>query len=198
MSVEFNSKKRHKSSKWTEEEDEKIKDWVASNGEKDWVECSKTLNNKSNKQARERWLFILNPNLKKTKWNIIEDYILFRLYKIYSSKWNLFCLYLNGRSEVSIKNRFYILMRVYINSCIYKLLPKSFKFKVSSLRLTKKEILSYFPYAYKQKTEMIEKYLFEELNYSQSDIESENILKKVYSNFNNNDFLTYYKKIKSE
>lgn len=45
---------------------------------------------------------------------------------------------------------------------------------------------------------MIEKYLFEELNYSQSDIESENILKKVYSNFNNNDFLTYYKKIKSE
>ena len=156
MSVEFNSKKRHKSSKWTEEEDEKIKDWVASNGEKDWVECSKTLNNKSNKQARERWLFILNPNLKKTKWNIIEDYILFRLYKLYSSRWNLFCLYLNGRSEVSIKNRFYILMRVYINSCIYKLLPKSFKFKVSSLRLTKKEILSYFPYAYKQKTEMIE------------------------------------------
>lgn len=198
MSVEFNSNKRHKSSKWTEEEDEKIKEWVTSNGEKDWVECSKILNNKSNKQARERWLFILNPNLKKTKWNIIEDYILFRLYKLYSSKWNLFCLYLNGRSEVSIKNRFYILMRVYINSCIYKLLPKSFKFKVSSLRLTKKEILSYFPYAYKQKTEMIEKYLSEEMNYSESDIESENILKKVYSNFNINNYLTYYKKIKRE
>lgn len=160
MSNENNQKLKHKRSKWTEEEDEQVKIWVNAHGPKEWVKCSKELcSTKSNKQIRERWLYILNPNLKKESWNILEDYILFKLFKIYGSKWYLFPYFISGRTEISIKNRFYNIMRNYIHSSIFKILPEDIEFKVSLLNLTKSDILSYFEYVYKEKTSVIEEYL---------------------------------------
>lgn len=162
-----NQKLKHKRAKWTENEDELVKIWVNAHGPKEWVKCSKELCfTKTNKQIRERWLYILNPNLKKESWNILEDYILFKLFKIYGSKWYLFPYFISGRTEISIKNRFYNIMRNYIHSSIFKILPEDIEFKVSLLNLSKSDILSYFEYVYKEKTSDIEEYLTNKENLS--------------------------------
>lgn len=96
---------------WSIEEDKKLIDWVNKTKTHNWANCAKVITGRTGKQCRERWFNALSPNVKKGGWTTKEDYIIFRFYKQYGSKWSKIANLLVGRTENSIKNRFYSTLR---------------------------------------------------------------------------------------
>lgn len=111
--IEFWSKiKKNESVKghWTAEEDKLLTDWVEKNGANQWMECSKTIPGRNAKQCREHWTNSLAPNLKKGEWSTEEDFLILALYYKFNS-WKKIVPLFNGRTENSIKNRFFSQLR---------------------------------------------------------------------------------------
>lgn len=96
---------------WSKEEDELLQEWVQANGPKKWSECAKLIKKRSAKQCRERWLNHLDPKIRRDEWTPEEDQQIFELYKKYGTSWSKLAKEMNGRSENSIKNRFYSTIR---------------------------------------------------------------------------------------
>ncbi|CAK90015.1 unnamed protein product (macronuclear) [Paramecium tetraurelia] len=95
---------------WTSEEDDKLKSLVKEYGYH-WSRIAKLLPNRSGKQIREHYLNQLHPNLNTEPWSVEEDEQLLEIYKKIGGKWSAIQKKLNGRSENSIKNRFYSYLR---------------------------------------------------------------------------------------
>ena len=96
---------------WTPKENELLREWVKHNGPNKWSECSKLIPGRSGKQCREHWFNKLDPGVKKGNWTVEEDEKIFRLYQKYGTSWSKIEKYLPGRTENSIKNRFYSALR---------------------------------------------------------------------------------------
>lgn len=97
---------------WTPEEDKILINFVKQYGAQDFSDCSKIIHGRNNKQCRERWFNVLNPQVIKGEWSLEEDYLIFRLYTAFGGKWIKFIPFFNGlRAENSIKNRFYSTIR---------------------------------------------------------------------------------------
>jgi hypothetical protein len=96
---------------WSVSEDKKLMEWVKKNGAMKWSICSEHIPGRSGKQCRERWYNNLNPNLVKGNWTPKEDYLIFKLYMEIGSKWSNIAEQFKGRTENSIKNRFYSTLR---------------------------------------------------------------------------------------
>ncbi len=97
---------------WTPEEDKILINYVKQYGAQDFSDCSKIIHGRNNKQCRERWFNVLNPQVIKGEWSLEEDYLIFRLYTAFGGKWIKFIPFFNGlRAENSIKNRFYSTIR---------------------------------------------------------------------------------------
>lgn len=96
---------------WTTSEDQKLIDWVAIEGPNKWSKCSKVIPGRNGKQCRERWCNHLDPNVRKGQWTIEEDVIIFNFFQNYGPKWAFISKFLPGRTENSIKNRFYSTLR---------------------------------------------------------------------------------------
>lgn len=93
------------------EEDCVIRSWVKSIGPQKWTKLSKELNGRTGKQCRERWMNVLNPELKKSDWTDEEEFRLFYLHELFGSKWTKLVTFFEGRTENMIKNRFYSNLR---------------------------------------------------------------------------------------
>ena len=96
---------------WILEEDRKLVDWVKNNGPNRWSQCSENIKGRSGKQCRERWCNSLNPKVVKGNWTLEEDFKIFILYKHFQGKWSRAANVFVGRTENSIKNRFYSSLR---------------------------------------------------------------------------------------
>jgi len=97
---------------WSVEQDRKLLEWINSEGSKHWNQCADYVGGRTGKQCRERWFNTLNPQIKKGEWNPEEDFIIFESYRTYGSQWTKIAKKLNnGRTENSIKNRFYSTLR---------------------------------------------------------------------------------------
>lgn len=96
---------------WTIEEDGKLIKWVNQHGACKWTMCSLSIKGRSGKQCRERWINSVNPNVKKGEWEPEEDYLIFKLYTIFGTRWCKISTYFLNRTENSIKNRFYSTLR---------------------------------------------------------------------------------------
>lgn len=96
---------------WTIEEDRKLLEWVKINGPTKWTSCSDFISGRSGKQCRERWYNTLNPNVKKGGWTPEEDFLIFKFFSEFGSKWSLIASKFPGRTENSVKNRFYSTLR---------------------------------------------------------------------------------------
>jgi len=96
---------------WTIEEDKQLLNWIKINGPCKWSKCSIIIQGRSGKQCRERWFNTLNPNVKKGNWCQEEDYQIFLLFERFGSKWSKISSFFEGRTENSIKNRFYSTLR---------------------------------------------------------------------------------------
>jgi len=96
---------------WTIDEDRKLIEWVRKEGALKWSQCAEFIRGRSGKQCRERWFNTLCPHVKKGNWSPEEDFNIFQLYNKYGSQWSKITEYFKGRTENSIKNRFYSTLR---------------------------------------------------------------------------------------
>jgi len=96
---------------WTIEEDRKLLEWVKQEGPVKWTQCSEFIKGRNGKQCRERWFHTLNPKIIKGNWTAEEDMKIFTLYNQLGGKWSKITLSIPGRTENSIKNRFYSTLR---------------------------------------------------------------------------------------
>jgi len=96
---------------WTQEEDQKLIAWVEKEGPGKWAQAANLIPGRSGKQCRERWFNNLNPDVRKGNWTKAEDELIFQLYQKYGSSWSKIAKYVPGRTENSIKNRFYSTLR---------------------------------------------------------------------------------------
>jgi len=91
---------------WKKEEDHAIVELVNKYG-KAWSKISKILGTRNGKQIRDRFINVLDPEIKKGKFTEDEDRKLIMLYNQYGSKWATISKYYPNRTADMIKNRFH-------------------------------------------------------------------------------------------
>ena len=91
---------------WGREEDEKIMRLVQIYG-KSWSKISKVLVTRNGKQIRDRFINVLDPEIKKGKFTEEEDKTLIALYMHYGPKWATIAKHFLNRTADMIKNRFH-------------------------------------------------------------------------------------------
>lgn len=97
---------------WTTEEDELLKAAVAKYGERAWSRIADELPGRIGKQCRDRWCNHLSPDLDKKKWTEEDDEKLFDAVNRLGNQWaEISRRVLPGRSDLSIKNRYYSRLR---------------------------------------------------------------------------------------
>ena len=97
---------------WTKEEDSMLLRIVQTmHMPMKWSVVALSLPGRTGKQCRERYVNHLNPRLKVSDWNPIEDATIFHLYSSTGSHWSSMSKVIPGRTDNGIKNRFHNLRR---------------------------------------------------------------------------------------
>lgn len=95
---------------WKPDEDAALLQHVATIGHK-WSKIASLMNNRSGKQVRDRFLNVLEPQVRFDQWTTEEDEQLIMLYHEHGKKWCKIASQMPGRSEMLVKNRFYFRLR---------------------------------------------------------------------------------------
>lgn len=101
---------------WTEREDALLRQLVAKLGAGLWAAIAAQIPERTGKQVRERWLNHLSPGVTKRPWSTEEDHIIIESHRRLGNCWSRIAKFLNGRSDNSVKNRFYVTLRRRISS----------------------------------------------------------------------------------
>ena len=106
------SQEIHHKVKWTVEEDEGLKRLVQSHGPTKWNKISVNLQAlfgfiRNSTQCRDRWLNHVDPELKTGPWTDHEDKLIFYGQALLGNACVEIAKYFPGRSEISVKNRWY-------------------------------------------------------------------------------------------
>jgi hypothetical protein len=91
---------------WKKDEDLKIMELVNKYG-KSWSKISKILDTRNGKQIRDRYINVLDPQIRKGKFTEEEDKTLIILFQKYGPKWATIAKYYPNRTADMIKNRFH-------------------------------------------------------------------------------------------
>ncbi len=94
---------------WTAEEDAELLRLVEEHGKSNWPHVSKQLRGGSRlpKQCRDRFVNKLDPAIRKDAWTDDEDKKIVAAQSRLGNRWAKISKYLQGRSETSIKARWY-------------------------------------------------------------------------------------------
>jgi Myb-like DNA-binding domain len=99
---------------WTKEEDTLLLNLVHTmQWPMKWTIVAQSLPDRTGKQCRERYVNHLNPRLKASDWNPVEDSTIFHLYNTIGSHWAKMSKIIPGRTDNGIKNRFHNIRRQY-------------------------------------------------------------------------------------
>uniref|UniRef100_A0A8C1YIK4 Transcriptional activator Myb n=1 Tax=Cyprinus carpio TaxID=7962 RepID=A0A8C1YIK4_CYPCA len=101
--------KRHLGkTRWTREEDEKLKRLVEHHGSEDWKVIASFLPNRTDVQCQHRWQKVLNPELIKGPWTKEEDQRVIELVQKYGPKrWSVIAKHLKGRIGKQCRERWH-------------------------------------------------------------------------------------------
>ncbi|XP_072265031.1 transcriptional activator Myb isoform X3 [Pyxicephalus adspersus] len=101
--------KRHLGkTRWTREEDEKLKKLVEQNSTEDWKVIASFLPNRTDVQCQHRWQKVLNPELIKGPWTKEEDQRVIELVHKYGPKrWSVIAKHLKGRIGKQCRERWH-------------------------------------------------------------------------------------------
>jgi len=127
---------------WSAQEDKLLTEWVEKNGPKSWTKCCDYIYGRTGKQCREHWNNCLNPNLIKGDWTAEEDFLIMHFYGKYNGSWKKIINLFYGRTENSIKNRFFSQLRKIATS---NLSPSEKRF---SSKIKLEELLKYLEVAH--------------------------------------------------
>jgi hypothetical protein len=98
-------------SKFTPEEDFRLRQLVAEHGDHSWRTLAKFMPNRNSRQCRERWLNYLNPARNIEPWTESEDALLEQAYETLGPRWVYMMRLFPSRTDAMIKNRFQLLKR---------------------------------------------------------------------------------------
>jgi hypothetical protein len=94
--------------KWTDEEDEVLKQVIDKFGPKNWKKIALHVPHRTSSQCQHRWTKILQPGLKKGSWSVEEDELLRRWVEDYgASRWSEAAKRIKGRSGKQIRERWF-------------------------------------------------------------------------------------------
>ena len=104
--------KPHPKSKFTPEEDLKLKRIIFQFGDSDWNLISRLMNNRNQRQCRERWQKYLSPFVRFDPWTPEEDKLLNKLVNDFGQKWVKISQFFKNRTDINVKNRWMVLKRM--------------------------------------------------------------------------------------
>jgi hypothetical protein len=148
--------------KWTIDEDQKLRTLVIENGCKNWTKVSEYFNNKSPIQCVYRWKKTLKPlvdseklrkglrknsgkaiNTNETLWTTNNELSLLEAVKTYGTCWSRITqIFKTSGLENSVKDKFYSILRQYVSN---KLSFDEMKVNVPQMKVS--ELLYYLPSA---------------------------------------------------
>ncbi|OHT16941.1 Myb-like DNA-binding domain containing protein [Tritrichomonas foetus] len=96
---------------FTQAEDEELKEAVRRVGSLNWKLISRLMTSRDPKQCKDRWTNYLSPTLCKRVWTEEEETNLVEKVQIFGKKWKYLKLFFDGRSEIELKNRYFLLER---------------------------------------------------------------------------------------
>ena len=100
-----------KKNAWSLEEDQILVRVVQEEGAGHWTKIAQRLQGRAGRQCRERWFNHLAPDVKKGSWTAEEDHLILAAVREHGTKWSQIQKQLPGRSDNSIKNRYYSAIR---------------------------------------------------------------------------------------
>ncbi|KAE8713765.1 MYB308 protein [Hibiscus syriacus] len=90
---------------WTPEEDQKLVDYINTNGHGSWRSLPKQAGlNRCGKSCRLRWTNYLRPDIKRGKFTEEEERLIINLHSVLGNKWSRIATHLPGRTDNEIKN----------------------------------------------------------------------------------------------
>lgn len=99
---------------WSKEEDQNILSLVSIYG-KSWSKLAKIMKSRNGKQIRDRFINVLDPDVKKGKFSYKEDRRIKELYLKYGPRWATIARGLPNRTPDMIKNRFHSSIKKYLH-----------------------------------------------------------------------------------
>lgn len=115
---------------WTAEEDHELIKLVEEHGKHNWPNVSKNLTTGTRlpKQCRDRYMNKLDPNLRVDQWMEDEDRKIVAAQNKLGNRWAKISKFLDGRSEVAIKARWYQALQARAEEIIQSLDKSEFSF----------------------------------------------------------------------
>ncbi|CAN6922061.1 unnamed protein product [Brassica oleracea] len=90
---------------WTAEEDCKLINYIATNGEGRWNSLSRCAGlQRTGKSCRLRWLNYLRPDVRRGNITLEEQLLILELHSRWGNRWSKIAQYLPGRTDNEIKN----------------------------------------------------------------------------------------------
>lgn len=111
INLEMTPTPKKTKNKFTELEDEIIKQFVQDNGAHTWGRILPLLPGRTSRQVRERYVNYLSPDVKRNQWTREEDELIIKLVSKFGKRWAYISRSFNQRTDVSIKNRYLLLKR---------------------------------------------------------------------------------------
>lgn len=101
---------------WSLEEDTRLREAVANCDPILWDIVAEKVPGRSAIQCKERWLYRLHPEVKKTRFEKWEDDLIIKERNRVGNHWTLISNKLPGRTSCAVKNRWYSVLRNRVKS----------------------------------------------------------------------------------